>query len=398
MSEPNSISTQTVLIVDDEPENIRILIRALKSMCVTTAATDGSSALEIVFSINRPDLILLDIMMPGMNGYEVCERLKENSDTSDIPVIFITALSDSFDEARGFEAGAADYITKPFKPDIVQARVATHLELKKHQDHLLTLAEQRAKQMIHMERLASLGTLGAGLVHEINNGLSTIIGPLTILEDCLIQVRHTFPGSASLIEKSMQYLGYMKQGVDRINSIARSMNRFSRRDDGQKGDFLCEDCIQEALTLCHNKLKKNIEVSKHVEPKNLTAYVDKRQLEQVLINLFINAADAMSSVKKGLLDITAYHGQSIVRIIVEDNGPGIPEDKLENIWEPFFTTKNQYNGTGLGLSICKGIIEDHGGNIRAENRAEGGARFIIELPLSSSGDLPSQKKFETSLS
>jgi len=401
MNESISIHRRNVLIVDDEPGNIQILARTLKDRCVTTAVTDGPDALEMVFSEDRPDLILLDIMMPGMNGYEVCERLKADPKTSNIPVIFITALNETVNEAKGFAMGAADYITKPFHPVVVEARVMMHLDLKKHRDHLEALAEQQAKQMVHMERLASLGTLAAGIAHEINNGLNFIDGSATVLEDIFKNFDEhptealktdpaTIPASESLAKKCLNFLGYIREGADRISAITRSMNRFSR-GDVVRAPVLIADCIENALILCHNRLKHHVRVEKKIEQGILQTYGNRQQLEQVLINIFLNAADAMADLREGGLEITASRDQERVRVTMADTGPGIPDDKTEEIWKPFFTTKDQDSGTGLGLSICKGIVEDHQERLRAENRPEGGALFSLELPLVSSCDLPSKE-------
>ncbi len=138
---------ESILIVDDEPENIRILAKALDGHYTTMAATSGAEALAHAASKNRPDLILLDIMMRNMDGYQVCRRLTADPATRDIPVIFITSMDRSEDEARGFEAGAVDYITKPFVPAIVEARIRTHMELKRHRTHFESLVKERTRNL-----------------------------------------------------------------------------------------------------------------------------------------------------------------------------------------------------------------------------------------------------------
>ncbi|MCL6559450.1 MAG: diguanylate cyclase, partial [Firmicutes bacterium] len=128
---------QTILIVDDSPENITVLGALLRLDYTVRVATNGKKALKIVESDNPPDLILLDVMMPGMDGYEVCRRLKADSRTRNIPVIFITARCGEEDEVKGFETGAVDYVTKPFSPVVIKARVRTHVELKRYRDFLV---------------------------------------------------------------------------------------------------------------------------------------------------------------------------------------------------------------------------------------------------------------------
>lgn len=150
-----------VLIVDDTVENIQVLMETLKDEHAILAAKDGEKALRLAQSEPTPDIILLDIMMPGMNGYEVCSRLKADTRTRDIPVVFITALADEEDEAKGLALGAVDYITKPFRPGLVKIRVRNQLELKKHRDHLDTLVRERTRELaltkeVTIESLATL--------------------------------------------------------------------------------------------------------------------------------------------------------------------------------------------------------------------------------------------------
>ncbi|MDX1295574.1 MAG: response regulator [Sulfurimonadaceae bacterium] len=154
---------QRVLIVDDIPENIQVLLSTLKSDFAILAATNGEKAIELAASDPQPDIILLDIMMPGMDGYEVCRRLKADESTQGIPVIFVTALTESDDEAKGLELGAVDYITKPINPVLVKSRVKNHLELKRHRDNLQELVDERTHQL----KVAKEATIEAmGIVAE----------------------------------------------------------------------------------------------------------------------------------------------------------------------------------------------------------------------------------------
>ncbi len=388
-----------VLLVDDEPANLAILVEALQNRCDLIVARNGRAALDRAGGVKRPDLILMDIQMPVMSGYEACEALKRNPKTASIPVIFITVLGDEEDETRGFELGAVDYITKPFSPGVVCARVQTQLELKKHRDHLEALAEARAQQLIHAERLATLGSLSAGIVHEINNPLSYVSLSAELLQHefdgifpLLIQAVEGYPEKTETImaflRNAQNYMSSMTEGIGRVLSIMKSMKDFSRRDMEEKKQCSITECIDNALRLCHNELKYYMDVDVNL-PDSLPPFAGiSRQIEQVFINLFHNAAQALEpqqKTKRGQLRICADADGQYIRVTVEDNGPGIPADHLESIWEAFFTTKPPEQGTGLGLSISRGIIQDHIGHIRAENREEGGARFIIELPAVTSG-------------
>jgi len=389
----NHMPKPNVLIVDDEPENIRILAKALKERYTPMAATGGAEALEYVMSeTNRPDIILMDIMMPDMNGYEVCSRLKANRATRDIPVIFITALSEVENEARGFEVGAVDYITKPFHPDIAEARVRTHLELRQYRCRLEELAEQRARQIVHMERLSMTGTLAAGFVHELGNFLNPVYSALYFIQndtDSLLPFLMSRLGEQtedgqkclSLLGNIQKRLSDIKKSFSKACEIITSVKNFCSRDDSVSYSVSVDQCIEEALKLSYNALKCHVTVLKTVEPELPPVFGSSLQMEQVFVNLFSNAADAIRSVQTGTLEISAARHDCGIRIIVEDTGPGIPEDRLETVWEPFFTTKDAGKGTGLGLFICREIVRKHHGTIRAENRNEGGARFVIDLPV-----------------
>lgn len=143
---------QTILIVDDEPANLSLLNETLKTIYKVMVAKDGKKAIIIAQSNQPPDLILLDIMMPGIDGYEVLRRLKDNDHTKGIPIIFVTSKGQEDDESKGLEMGAVDYIAKPFNPTIVKARVKTHLEIKRHRDFMEWMLKERNKEIKQMEK------------------------------------------------------------------------------------------------------------------------------------------------------------------------------------------------------------------------------------------------------
>lgn len=392
----NTNSRPNILIVDDQPENIKVVAGLLKEKYTTKAATSGSRAIELALSKDHPDLILLDIAMPGMSGYDVCNRLKSEKETRNIPVIFITALNETENEMKGLEIGAVDYIRKPVNPDILEARVQTHLELKRHRDCLAQLAEERALQLMHAERLATIGSLTAGIFHEIRNPLTHILGNVQLMQlifkDINEDLNSYLKGAngkeikwLNFNQKSERFLNTIFNSGTRIQSIIDSMQMFSRRDIMEKAPLNVETCIDEALQISRfvkfTKLSgSKMAIRKKIDQPLPAVSGDHRRLCQVFTNLFNNAADAMIDSDKPVLKISAVSGKSHVRITIQDNGRGIPENSIHSIWEPFFTTKPDSMGTGLGLSITREIIEDHNGTISAENCSNGGARFIIDLP------------------
>ncbi|MBU0663632.1 MAG: response regulator [Proteobacteria bacterium] len=382
-----------ILCVDDEAHNLSLLEALLVPRGYKTLlANDGKSAL-IMLRSEQVDLVLLDVMMPGMDGFEVCRRIKADRATCHIPVLFITSLDDSAVEIRGLDLGAADYLVKPFVPAVLQARVQTHLALKAHRDRMEELAEERAKQLVHADRLSTLGTLAAGIAHEINTPLFYIICFAQVLlsdiQKLTSQMTSTETSEATLrdawqlfIEKDADVPVKIAEGANRIRVIMESMRKFSCQGQVGKAPVSLDDCIENALTLCHNELKYHVTVHKEVAADLEPVMANGQQMEQVFVNLFKNAADAMDKKKKGTLTITLCRENDFIRCTVEDNGPGIHPQQLDMIWEPFFSTKDAETGTGLGLSVSRGIIKDHQGRIWAENREQGeGARFVVELPV-----------------
>lgn len=375
----------TILVVDDVSENIDILLEILAHDYRVMAANSGKKALRIANSATPPDLILLDILMPEMDGYEVCQRLKSIEKTRPIPVIFVTSDGGDTNEARGFALGGVDYIRKPINPSVLKARVLAHVELKRHRDNLEHLAQERARQLIHSERLASLGTLSAGIAHEINNPLTYVIGNAEILKflfDAMARegVNLNPEAVAAKIKESVQRLDEIIKGANMISTIVEGMQRFSRQDNHVREPIDLAVCMDNAITLCHFHLKHLERVRLTIEPDLPRVVANARQIEQVLINLLKNACDAIGEDFKGAIEIRISAAYGNIMICIEDTGPGIPDTLLNAIWKAFYTTKPNGMGTGLGLSISKNIIEEHKGRIWAENRPKQGARFTIELP------------------
>ncbi|AGF77639.1 histidine kinase/response regulator receiver domain-containing protein [Desulfocapsa sulfexigens DSM 10523] len=384
-----------ILCVDNEPINLSLMEAVLAPQgFLIVLAQDGKTALDRLHS-ERVDLVLMDVMMPEMDGFEVCRRIKADSATWAIPVLFVSSLNDSSFEIMGLELGAADYLVKPFSPAVLQARVKTQLEIKAHSDLLEELAAERARQLIHAERLSTLGTLAAGIAHEINNPLSYIFSYAQMLLTDMQKLKslmtsHGVSETAlrrawqDFLEQDAEAPVNIAEGANRILVIMESIRKFSCQGQREKVPVSMVVCIENALSLCNNALKYHVTVDKKLAPGLDPVIANGQQLEQVFVNLFKNAADAMDAKKKGTLSITLDQANGFIRCTVEDNGPGIEPQQLEAIWQPFFTTKDAQTGTGLGLSISRGIIEEHQGRILAENREDvQGARFVVELPVRS---------------
>ena len=440
---PSDLLTQqsTILVVDDNPTNIQVLFEILNQSGYRVAiAKSGEEALDRLRSF-LPDLLLLDVMMPGIDGFETCRRLKASSVTQEIPVMFMTALSDPVDRLRGLKLGAVDYITKPLQHEEAIARINVHLQLRHLQKkleqevsertaHLTEALEnlQRTQvQLVQSEKLSSLGQLVAGVAHEINNPVNFIYGNLmharSSTEDLLRlveSIQQCYPNLNPAIQQQMEAMDFdflkqdlpelfssMEVGADRIRKIILSLSNFSRLDESEKRAVDLHEGIDSTLMILKSRLK-----AKPERPKILTikdyGKIPKvicypSQLNQVFMNLLSNAIDALEDAyenRKSNPEATnncdlqiRLHTECLnknwVRICIADNGPGIPEALRSQLFEPFFTTKPPGRGTGLGLSISHQIVvEKHGGRILCNSIDGKGTEFAIEIPLKQQADLP----------
>lgn len=385
-----------VLVVDDDRLVHRILERLLKAADYSVLdAYNAADGIELAVE-KKPDLILLDIMMPKMTGFEAVGVLKSNPATSPIPVIFLSARGDS--QVEGLELGASDFVNKPFDKAELLARIKTHIKLKK-QEEILTeysqnlerMVQERTRQLVHAERLASLGTLSAGIAHEINNPTTFITGNLQTLEifwgDIVKFIKaHLDPEEGDrkieyILQEVPDMLLSIKSGADRITSIVSGLNMYSRKDSLDKEPTDLSKCIEEAGKLTHNKLKYHVCIETDLEPNLPLVSANSQQMVQVFVNLLVNAADAIDT-KSGTLLITAgLNSDGWVEIRFKDNGGGVLPKVEQKIFDPFFTTKPVGRGTGLGLSIIQGIIIDHNGTIELENDYPHGATFFVRIPV-----------------
>ncbi|BCS97353.1 hybrid sensor histidine kinase/response regulator [Desulfoluna limicola] len=362
----------TVLIVDDMPTNIKILGETLRKDYDISFARSGTKALEMIAE-HLPDLILLDIMMPGIDGYEVLRRIKENPDHSHIPVIFISARDDEKDETYGLEMGAVDYITKPFRPAVVRARVRTHMELKMHRDRLNSLVHDRTRQLIHSDRLATLGTLSAAVAHEVKNPLHYVVGNAEMIIDDILS------GNMGSIQQSAVNI---VKGAKRINALTDRLKGYSKKRGQSNALTPLNTIIDDALEMLRYRLLQcGIEVNTSGVDNDLKVSCDPHQISQVFINLINNSTDALCN-GSGMIFIQASKNAEAARVTLTDNGPGIPTDKIDTIFEPFITEKSDDKGTGLGLFITRHILARHGGEIHLSRSDTSGSEFTFTLPLS----------------
>ncbi len=408
----------TVLVVDDEPINRMVLEGVLPRHLKVISAASGIKALELAVGEPRPDLILLDIMMPDMDGFEVLKRLRGEPATRDIPVILVTALIDEDSEQRGFGMGAADYIHKPIHAAIVNARVQVQLEAKAARDMLdrnnqrlrhkvesgAQALEKAQLQLMQAEKMASLGQLAAGIAHEINNpvgfvgsnlgSLETYVRDLLALVDAYErgaqQVADPAPFAeaaalrgkldyAFLCEDILSLLRESAEGVDRVRKIVSDLKDYSHTSAAEWHWADLHLGLESTLNMARNQLKYHCTVVKEFGELP-PVYCLGSQLNQVFMNLIVNAAQAIQDQGEIRLR-TGRQGDDRVWISVTDTGKGIPAEDLQRIFEPFYTTKPVGQGTGLGLSLSWGIVERHHGRIEVSSEVGKGTTFTVILPI-----------------
>jgi len=518
----NPVTPSTILIVDDTPANLNVLFDFLRdSGFKVLVAQSGQSALQKV-EYAKPDLILLDILMPDMDGFETCQRLKSQAVTKDIPIIFMTALTETVDKVKGFHLGAVDYITKPFQQEEVLARIELHLNLRNltcqvqeknaqlehqireriqveamlrqreaqirlitdalpvmisyidcehryrfvnrgyeewfqipraelenrhmrdllgedlyqellpklalalsgqpiHYENVLTREgtshnleityvpdfdgkevkgtyvliqdvterKQLERQLLRSQRLESLGTLASGIAHDLNNVLTPILMSVQLL------------AMKYQDDQSQLWLELLETNTKRGANLIRQVMSFVRGIEGTHTLIQAEHLVWEIKQIVEETFPKSISISTDIAADLWSVSGDATQLHQVLMNLCVNARDAMPqggqlklAVENVQLDATFVQAHpeakidAYVRFTVGDTGVGIPAEIIDRIFEPFFTTKEFGKGTGLGLSTVVGIVKSHGGFITVVSGLNQGTQFNVFLPAIAPTVLP----------
>ncbi|MBC1238306.1 response regulator [Nostoc sp. 2RC] len=415
-------NTGFILIVDDNPTNLSVLCEALNSEGFRfRVAVDGESAIAQV-ERNQPELILLDVQMPGIDGFETCRRLKTNPVTQNIPIIFTTALADTDSKTKGFSLGAVDYIPKPFAQEEVIARVRVHLQLKQLTESLEQQVSDRTKalqqaqvQLVQQEKLSTLGELVAGIGHEINNPVNFISSNIPPLQEyieaitqLLLLYQQEYPKPTTkitsvienldldfILEDIKKILNSLEIGSERIRNLSNSLRNFSRSDSDAKISADLHQGLDSTLMILQHRLKANSQRQQIAVIKNygvlpqVNCYLG--QMNQVFMNILANAIDALDEaiIQGKIRDVTpqikiatSIESEQFAVIRIADNGIGIPERLKKRLFEPLFTTKSVGKGTGLGLSIAHEIVvQKHKGVLNVNSQSGMGTEFIIKIPI-----------------
>jgi len=359
----------SILIVDDTLPNLELLSEMLKARGYKVRPVpSGDLALQAAKG-NPPDLILLDIHMPEMDGYEVCERLKADEKLQDIPVLFISGLSETSDKVKAFQVGGADYITKPFQFEEVEARVGTHLELRRQRRELLESYEQLQK----LEKLRD--DLTHMIVHDLRTPLTNILCSLELIQEVDYDRERTREFVPMAVEAGQTLVGMVNDMLD-INKLEAGQMTL------ESTEFSVAEVIAAALVSVRRLAdQKNLELSATVDPPDLRLQADEEKVRRALTNLLGNA---VKFTRQGSVQVQARSADGSVVISVVDTGEGLPEADLERIFDKFGQVEARSAGhtmsTGLGLAFVKLSVEAHGGKVRVESELGKGSTFHLSLP------------------
>ncbi|MBF0422538.1 MAG: hybrid sensor histidine kinase/response regulator [Magnetococcales bacterium] len=351
-----------ILVVDDEKTNIDVLVGLLNDDYKVFVAKNGHQALKRVQSEPTPDLILLDIVMPDLDGFEVCRQLKANPETKDIPIIFITGMNQIADETHGLELGAVDFIRKPFFPNVVLARIRTHLELLQQRQRLMELNQLKNK------------FLGMA-AHDLRNPLNSICG----LADILLNLKLTE-------EEQRKFIQTIHNVSQQMSTLVDDLLDVSVIESGQFNIKLrpgnLAELVQSRIDLFRFAAEqKNITLQRHFLPTRTTAF-DPERLAQVVDNLLANAVKFSNSGT--IITIATGEDAGMVWFSVADQGPGISEEDRSRLFGAFQKLTARPTGkeksTGLGLSIVKKIVDAHQGKIVVTSAIGQGSIFTVHVP------------------
>jgi signal transduction histidine kinase len=375
-----------VLIADDEPDMLKYLKSQLSPNFQVIEAVDGEQAIEKAAQF-LPDVVVCDMMMPEKNGLEVCRAIRERTSTRTIPILLLTARADEDTKLAALSAGANDFITKPFSMTELSVRLKNlfdtynlQQELARQNQVLEATIEQLKEtevQLVHSEKLASLGRMSAGIIHEINN-------PLNFAKTALYVLRIMTESLGATEKKEFrEVLEDMAEGINRISGIVSDLRTFTQPHLTQLEKVLVMDVVNSALRLLSNEWENKVTIEKEI-PEDQMIWANRNQMTQVMVNLLQNALQALAK-KHSCEDVETIwvrgleeNGESV--IVVRDNGEGIASENLQKIFDPFFTTKDVGEGMGLGLSICYRIIKQHGGRIQVWSEQGHYSEFRLYFP------------------
>ncbi|MEZ4643807.1 MAG: hybrid sensor histidine kinase/response regulator [Chloroflexota bacterium] len=380
------IPEQTILIVDDNPTNIGVLADYLEEHGFTIlVARDGESALEKA-AYARPDLVLLDVMMPGIDGFETCRQLKDKEATQDIPVIFMTALADVEDKVKGFAVGAVDYVTKPLHQEEVLARVTTHLKIRSLTQRLQTANTALMQLNADKDKFFSI------LAHDLRGPFLPLLGSSELLAR-----RVDVLSKPKIADMSMAIFESAQRVLDLLENLLQWGRLQISHADFHPRQLELTRIVQQNIELLRpGAMTKEIALNSQLE-RPFTIYADQHMLNFVLRNLIANAIKF--TPKNGHITITAKpNEQKNLIVSVTDNGMGMPPSVVANLFRldihhSTLGTANE-TGTGLGLILCQEMVRRNGGQIWVDSVENKGTTVHFTVPIANHAENAAPKQAE----
>jgi signal transduction histidine kinase len=380
-----------VLVVDDDEHNLLAIRTVLEDLADVEVAASGDEALRHLLK-GEFAVILLDVYMPGMDGYETAQIIRGREQTKRIPIVFLSAVNKEKEHLlRGYSMGAVDYVFKPVEPVVLRSKVAVFVDLyamtqeiqrkAAQEQQLLEELRLAEKQLLQARKMDAIGKLTGGIAHDFNNLLAAVLGGLGMIERRL-----------KLDDEQSRIVGMTRRAAEQGSELVGRLLAFARRQQLQPAPVDIAKLSATVRELLAHTLGGLVEVDWRTEKSIWCAWADSAQLELALMNLIINARDAMP--EGGIITVTGGNARAradnplglpagdYVVLAVADSGSGIPADILEQVTEPFFTTKEVGKGTGLGLSMVYGFARQSGGAIAIDSKVGEGTRVELWLPRS----------------
>jgi signal transduction histidine kinase len=379
-------SLPTILVADDEPDMLRFLKSQLSPHYRVLEAVDGQQAIEKASQF-LPDIILLDMMMPEKDGLQACREIREHTPTQSIPIVLLTARADEETKLAALSAGASDFLTKPFSTTELHVRLKNLVESHQYQrkvskqnqvlESTIEQLKETETQLVQTEKLASLGRLSAGIIHEINN-------PLNFATTGLFTLRNK--GKYLAPEQQEEYADILKdveEGIKRVKGIVSDLRMFSHPETESRDQVEVPEVVAAALRLLSSEWKDKVRIEQKLA-EHQTVWANRNLLVHVLLNLLQNSIYALKAKSFEKEQPTIWIEGRLERdksvLVVRDNGTGIGEEHLNKIFDPFYTTKDVGEGMGLGLAMCHRIVQDCEGRISVRTEPGKFCEFSLEFP------------------
>jgi signal transduction histidine kinase len=383
----NGRKLPTLLIADDEPDMLRFIKSQLASEYNVLEAVDGQQAVDKAGQF-LPDIILLDMMMPEKDGLQACREIRQRTSTQSIPVVLLTARADEEIKLAALEAGASDFLTKPFSTTELHVRIKNLVDSHQYQmklakqntvlENTIDQLKETESQLVQTEKLASLGRMSAGIIHEINNPLNFATTGLFTLRN---KGKHLAP------EQQADYQEVLKDvedGIKRVKNIVCDLRIFTHPDQDGRDNIALAGVVTSALRFLSGEWRDKVEIEVAIADQ-LTVWANQSKMIQVVTNMIQNSLDALKDKtfvdEKPKISIHGLIEDNRGILKIRDNGPGIDSAHVDKIFDPFFTTKDVGQGMGLGLSICYRIMQECDGRILVNTEKGQFCEFTLDFPL-----------------